>query len=261
MNVIEKQNIDFNNLTRYDCLVHTESELFYDDDYMYKMFRTDKNTKSIYLLRKKVKLESLCDGQLLDNVILPNSVIMHNGSLSGYRMKFVKNAIPIYDFISEDKSFDSFFELMYDVSLTLRNIHNDPRNIVVGDFSISNIIFDEYMNHYFVDFDSVGIGNLPVDRVPFSLERYARRCSINKYNINKNTDRLCLLFTTLFTVFDKSIEFVSMREYDKMIEQCQMLKYIRDIVLEIKKYNSIIPEIPYLDEMVISCKKKIKNIR
>ena len=228
---------------------------------MYKMFNEDAS--SFYLLRKKVKLEALSDGEPLDSAILPNKIIMDNKLLSGYIMNYIKNATPIFCFFSKNKNINAFFKLMNDVSLSLRNIHNDPRNIVIGDLSISNIIFDENMKHYFVDFDSVMIGKLNEDRVPFALERYARRCGLNKYNIDRSTDRLCLILATLFVVFNKSIEEVSMREYDEVSERIETLKNMREIVLEMKKYNALIPNFPYLDELispsVFQNKKKIKS--
>ena len=261
MNIIEKKDIDFDSLSKYECTVHTESNLFYDDNYMYKMFNEDASKS--YLLRKKVKLEALSDGTPLDSAILPIDIIMDNKVLSGYTMNYIKNATPIFKFNSKNNSINDFFRLMYGVSLSLRNIHNDPRNIVVGDLSISNIIFDENMKHYFSDFDSVMIGKLHEDRVPLALDRYARRCGLNRYDINKSTDRLCLILATLFVVFNKSIEEVSMREYDKTAEKVETIKNMRQIVVELKKHNAPVSDFPYLDELisdsVSQTKKKIKT--
>jgi len=259
MEVLQKKDINFNSLFVYESPANSESVLFYDDDYMYKMF---KDTNTTYLIRKKLKLEMLADGGSLDSAILADSAIMDVRKLSGYRMHNVSDGTPIFDFCSKNRNINAYLRLMYNVSKSLRNIHNDPRNVVIGDLSVSNIIFDENMKHYFVDFDSVMIGKLSADRIPFALERYARKCGINKYSINRDTDRLCLFLTFFFVVFRKSIEEVSMNEYDIMAEKIETLKEMRPIVVELKKYNSLMPNLPYLDEMISSnvfaAKKRVR---
>ena len=257
MNIIDKKDINFDKLSIYKCPANSESKLFYDKHNMYKMFN---DTNNIYLLRKKLKLEILSDGEKIDSAVLPDSIIMSDRSLSGYAMKRISDGVPIFDFTSKNRNVNLFLNMMNNVSLSLRNIHLDPRNIVIGDLSISNIIFDKNMKHYFIDFDSVMIDKIIADRVPYSLDRYAKRCGIYKYDINKNTDRLCLILSTLFILFSKSIEEVSKKEYDEKAEKIETLKNMREIVLEIKKYNNIIPELPYIDELIITNKKKIKTI-
>lgn len=261
MDIIQKKDIDFNSLLVYDSPANSESILFYDDDYMYKMF---KEKDDIHLLRKKLKLELLSLGGSIDSAILPESMIMDDKRLSGYKMQLINTATPIFDFCSKSRNVNDFLRLMYGVSLSLRNIHNDPRKIVVGDLSISNIIFDENMKHYFIDFDSVMIGKIPADRVPYSLERYARKCGISKYDVSKDTDKFCLFLSFFFVIFRKSIEEVSMREYDAVSEKVESLRNMREIVLEIKKYKYLLLNLPYLDEIISSNifinKRKIRAV-
>lgn len=261
MEILQKKDINFNNLFWYECPANSESNLFYDDDYMYKMFKEENRA---YLIRKKLKLEMLSDGGPMDNAVLANAMIMEYRMLSGYRMDKIVDGLPIFEFCTKSKNINDFLRLMYNVSLSLRNIHDDPRNIVIGDVSISNILFDKDMKHYFVDFDSVMVDKLPADRVPFALERYAKKCGLERYDINRSTDRLCLMLAFFFVVFRRSIEKVSMMEYDEAAEKVETLRNMREIVVEIKKYRTFLPDLPYLDEMVSSDvfqnKKRVKGV-
>lgn len=259
MEIIREEDIDFIKLKRLYCKVNSESIIFYNKTKLYKMFKELSNWQ---LRRKKTKIELLHDGGELKDVVMPKEQIVNGIYLSGYTMDNIKNSIPIFDFTSRSKSINEFLNLIYRVSLSLRTIHNDPRNIVVGDLSFSNIIIDENMKHYFVDFDSCMIDKIPMDRIPAILDDYTKKRNIRLREINQDTDKFCLMLSTLYTIFRKDIDHVTMTEFDEKAERVNTLKNMREIVLDIKKNGNKIPNVPYIDEVIakstLSTKKRIK---
>lgn len=257
MEIIRERDIDFSNLKKLKCDVNSESRLYYDEDTIYKMF---KNLSFKHLRRKQKKIELLSDGAVLNSVVMPNQQILKGFVLSGYTMDYINDSLPLFEFTRRSQNVYVFLQLVRRLSLSLKEIHNDPRNIIVGDLSFSNIIFDDDFKHYFVDFDSCMIDGISSDRICFLLSDYINKRGKYRIDINENTDRLSLILCTLYTIFLKQIDEISMYDFDMVADKVEMLKNMRNIVLEIKKYGKIIPDVPYLDEIIpiTKIKKQIK---
>lgn len=269
MNFIQGNQIDFNSLSKINCDYNTEAILYRVDDSFYKFYR---NIHSEKVKRKAFKLLILNEGITLKNVIVPDTLIVNKELLLGCRMDYIDYSLPLFKFTNISSSVNKFLKLVYDVSLSLREIHSDSRDIVVGDLNFNNIIFDSEFNHYFVDFDSSMVDGIASDRIPSMLHLYVKNNGIYKYDINRETDRLCMILNTLYMIFSKRIDFVTMDEYDEKAEKLETLKNMRGIVLKIKNSGGKIPVVPYLDELISSndftpkttVKKinvKVKNIR
>lgn len=248
--------MDFKRLYRLKCRANSESNLYYDGENLYKIF---KGLVPWQLRRKEIKIEMLGDGAKIDNVILPESKIVNGSLISGYSMRYVKESLILFEFAKRGKNINDFLRIVYEVSLTLRKIHNDPRNIVVGDLSFSNIIFDKNFNHYFVDLDGCTIGDIPSERLCFLLWDYVRYRGMYRFDVDKNSDAFSLMLCTLHTIFGVGVDNISMYDYDFVSERVETLKNMRDFVIEMKKRNNFIPEVPYMDEVIkIPSKKKIR---
>lgn len=257
MNIINKEDIDFRKLIKLKCRANNESRLYHNDDELYKIY---KGLLRNELRRKNKKIELLSDGANIDNVILPKDKIMSENILSGYSMDYVKGSLILFEFAKRSKNVNDFLRVIYEVSLTLRKIHNDPRNIVVGDLSFSNIIFDKEFNHYFVDFDSVKIDDIPSDTISFLMDDYTKIRGMYRFKVSKETDIFSLMLCTLHTIFGEEIDKISMYDYDLVAERVETLKNIRNIVIEMKKYNRYIPEVPYMDDIIkLPSKQRIKT--
>ena len=269
MNFIQGNQIDFNSLSRFNCGYNTEAILYRDDNNFYKFYR---NIHSEKVKRKFFKLLILNDGVPLKNVIVPDTLIVNKELLLGCRMDYIEYSLPLFRFTSVSDSVNKFLNMIYDVSFTLREIHVDSRNIVVGDLNFNNIIFDSDFNHYFVDFDGSMVDGIGADRIPSMFHLYLKNHGIYKYDINRDTDKLCMMLNTLYMIFSKRIDLVTMDEYDEKAERLETLRNMREFVLKIKRCNNRIPVVPYLDELISSndfatrnkIKKvnvKVKNIR
>lgn len=256
MEIIRERDIDFHSLKKFKCKTNSESNLFYDDNFLYKIYRRSMLGVAE---RKEKKIKILNDGNKLDNVIIPDKMILRRNFMSGCGMDYINNATVLFDFSTKNRSIDDFFKMIFEISLSLRKIHNDPRNIVIGDLSFSNIIFDENMRHYFIDFDSCMVGKLQADMISFLLYDYNKERSYFGYNVDCNTDRLCLVLNTLYTIFHKNIDELTMDEFDEKAEKVMVLRGMRELVLEIKRKMKI-AEVPYIDEFIPKKEIKVKQI-
>lgn len=256
MDIIRKADINFNNLKKLKCRANSESDLYTDGESLYKMF---KRMTSEELRRKERKIELLADGDKIENIIFPERKIVNGNLISGYSMDYVKDSLILFEFAKKSKRINDFLRVIYDVSLTLRKIHNDPRNIVVGDLSFSNVIFDKDFNHYFVDFDGTMIGNIPSERISFLLNDYTVLRGLYRFSVDKNSDIFSLMLCTLHTIFGIEIDKISMYDYDFVAEKNETLRNMREYVIEMKKKNNYIPSVPYMDEIIkLPSKKKVK---
>lgn len=253
MEILDIRDIDFSKLTIVDNVFSSESSLYYDDTLFYKLFDNLSN-----ISRKKEKLLLLNDGNSIDNVVIPNILINNRNILYGCAMNNIIDSLALVKY----RNSDIYSYLLYNVSVTLKNIHNDPRNIVIGDFHFNNIIIDKNNNHYFIDIDSCKIDRLLQDRTPSSLIRYLKNRGYFNTDVNTKTDKLCMFLSIINSLFSKDIDSISMEEYDKKSDELLMLRKIREYILEIKNNSKSIPDVPYLCD-VVSCnelKSKIKKL-
>ena len=258
---IDLENIDLRKLHQINSKQHLESNLFHNQEHIYKIFKD----LSIYqTMKKQRKIELLKDGENLENVIMPKDELFYQNEFIGYTMEYIKNSIPLFDFNKRSKDISLFLKILLIVSKSLEKIHQDPRNILVGDLNFDNIIIDKDFNPYFVDFDSCKIKGLENEAIPAILGSYLLNRNIIKVDTTKNTDKFSLLLCTLYMIFKKHIDVVSIYQYDQKSEKIETLKNIREFILEMKK-NEKVPEVPYLHEIIspidIHSKKTITHIK
>lgn len=241
MHVLDINTLNFNKLNILNCNDATEGDLYYDKEVLYKMF-----INSINVQRKKRKLMALNDGFLIPNVVIPDTLLIDNYRTVGCGMPYIDNSISFRKY----RNSNSFIMLLYLISLSLKNIHNDPRNILIGDLHFNNIIIDQNLNHYFIDMDSCMIDGIRSDRIPHLLTFYVNFRNNFKFDISRETDRLCMYLATIEAIFGYDIDGLSMYEYDEKAEQIYTLKNMRKFILQIKNNAAGIPNIPYLDELI-----------
>jgi len=242
MKILDINDIDYEKLDILDVL-STESTIYFDDELIYKFY---DNLPLATLERKRKKLFLLNEGEEIPDAIIPNILIKNKNILIASGMKRIINGNSLIKY----KNTDIFILLLYVISLSLKKIHNDPRNIAVGDLHFNNILIDDKGKHYFIDFDSCAINGIIQDRLPRSLKQYALNRGDFDFEVSHKTDKLCMLLSFVNSLFGKEIDTFSLYEYDKKAEQVQTLKNLREIFLNIKKNNIGIPNVPYLDEFI-----------
>jgi len=255
MENLDVRDIDFSKLEILDVL-SSEGTLYYDDKLFYKFYDQIINIKD-----KEQKLMLLNDNPHNLNAVIPHILIKNKNLTTGCAMNYIKDD---YSLISYKKR-DNYIPLLYEVSESLMEIHNDPRNIVVGDLHFNNILVDKDKKHYFIDFDSCMVGNIKEDRLPNSLLSYIKSLGGFDFDVNSNTDRFCMILSFINSMFDKFILGLSMYDYDEKAEQIYTLKNLRKYVIDIQKAINNIPYVPYLHEVIsekeMSYVKKNRNIK
>lgn len=255
MKIIDVGEIDFYYLEMLDVL-SSEGTLYFDNKLFYKFYDNIKNIRN-----KERKLMLLNDGPSNLNAVIPHILIKNKHLIYGCAMKYIKDGISLIEY----KKSDDYISLIYDASLSLKEIHNDPRNIAVGDLHFNNILVDKDKKHYFVDFDSCMIDGIPQDRLPRSLMTYIENGRGFCFEANDDTDRLCMILSLVRSLFDTDIDNVDMNIYDEKAEKINTLKNLREYVVGIRNNAYGIPSLPYLHEIIsesdFSGVKKIRNIK
>lgn len=241
MEILDIKNIDFNKLEFFSDVNSTESSLYFAEELFYKLYDGFLLPKT-----KEKKLLLLNDGEKIPGVVIPNILIKNDTLLCGCAMPYIKNAHSIIKYRQSIK----FIMLLYAVSLSLKKIHNDPRNIVVGDLHFNNILIDNKSRHYFVDFDSCMIDDIPQDRLPKCFIEYVNNRGKFKFNVSSRTDKLCMFLSTINALFGKKIDDLSIKEYDIKAERISTLRNMRSYFLELKKNSTTIPDLPYLSDLI-----------
>lgn len=248
MNCIQKRDIDFSKLSELSCAYHSESNLYHDEQLVYKMF--DLTFRELCVKEKNLRL--LQENKQLEqfHVLLPKKIIYNGRKLSGYMMDYIKDGIPLFDFSLSNLNVLDFLGMVKQASEYTRGIHQSGLNIVIGDLSFDNIIFDKDYQVYFCDFDSCVIMGDSTMMISSLLATYLKNHHIS-LKLSKDTDKLCLILCTLYVLFPgKSIDSISMEEYDTLSTRIEFLQNIREYILNLKETNGSLPSIPYIDECI-----------
>lgn len=246
MGRINLANIDLSKLPQINSSPHLESDLYHDEEIVYKIF---KNFDEYIITKKQRKIELLRDGNELPNVIMPIDDLYFDETFFGYTMKYIINSISLYDFNKVSKDIKLFLQILLKISKSIEEIHHDPRDIAIGDLNFDNIILDNSFNPYITDSDSFKIAGLLNETNPAIIDSYIKNRGISNIDINQNTDKLSLILWTIYMIFKKHIDEISMYEFDKKAEYLETLRNMRTLILEMKKYRKI-PNTPYLHELI-----------
>jgi tRNA A-37 threonylcarbamoyl transferase component Bud32 len=256
--IMEKVVMDDSLRTRLIKLnpdVHTESDIYCDFSYVYKIFVNYLNYKKKayleYLKRKRQKIELLSGIQKLPNVVLPKQLVFDgDDNFLGLSMDFILNSKTLNKFFS-DEEFSLFVKLLLNVSTDMKKIHRRNEGLVFGDFTFSNILVDENLKHYFIDFDSVGVLNLPCERISPQLGDYSDYKG-KRIKIDKNSDRISFILSFFEYVFSKKFFDISLYDFDEKTEKISILRDFRNIFVELLREDSKIPQVPYFHEVLYS---------
>lgn len=252
MNQIYLENIDLSKLNPVDGTKHKESTLFRDKTTVYKIFDDLYESERQC---KQTKIELLANGKTLPITVMPRDVLVYgflNNRFEGYTMDYIMKSQTLYKAFLNREDIQLLFQILNIISTSLEEIHQDPRNIVISDLHATNIIVDRNLNPYIVDIDSCKIDGIKNEVIPISLKYYLSNrnlySSTDSVETTANTDRLCLLMTTLGLIFNTHLDRISIYEYDEKAEKIDILKNIRELILNIKN-SSTIPTVPYFHEL------------
>lgn len=223
----------------------TESIVFLDEEnnQIYKFFRS--YLCSFEILLKRIKLDILQEKREISEIVIPDAMIM-NKSIIGTRESYIEG-LDLVDIKSKYQDAKTILDILLNVSKSIYNIHQNE--IVISDLNFGNIRIDNDDNPRFLDILSAEIDNIPSNTISLVLNKYYK-INNQKDIINKNGDKISFMLLIFNLIFDKNMFNISSYEYDKMKEKISFLHNIEDIFYLLTKKQDVIPEIPYLHELV-----------
>ena len=242
-------NKSLSDLKSYNYGYHSEGNLFYCKNRMYKIFKKDNER---IIENKQNKIDCLLTQNKLENVVMPDKKIYRKGKFIGYEMEYMTDMVPLYDLYVFRKNLGEIINLFYRISLALRDIHNDDRNIIVSDLNDANIIIDRNLDFRIVDFDSAQIGKYAADTIYKKVYTYYLKRKGLNFVLSKNMDKLSLIFVFLSLIGIRDIDDINIEEYDNLFLKGKTLENLRDIILDLKDVQTVLNELPYFDELVFT---------
>lgn len=140
--------------------------------------------------RKKYKLERLASRKISHIIVPPKALVNIEGEFSGYLMPKISNAMHIDSIRDYEKLLLVYTKLFKDVEY----LHK--KNVVIGDLKPSNILVDYKYHTNFIDVDSMGIDEYPIDHADYRsheaklLPNYQNKFAVNS---RENMDNYLLL--------------------------------------------------------------------
>lgn len=261
MEKYKRSDIDIYSMERLS-VSSREGILYKDGDELYKIFEfLDEDALKIKL-DKLIALDKfpVPGGIKTQKLLFRTDGCSKREKMVCYSRKYIEGKT-LSEFFKEYKTKDILLALKIvgEVSKTLEMIHNDPRNIVIGDLQFRNILIDEYLKHYFIDLDSCMIEGIPTFCYPSHFGVYAKNRNI-KGNLcqylSKETDKICLILSLFRALFNEHLDNISLYDYDKKTEQINILKNLKEIFLILQNKEIFIPNIPYIHEIADKTYKK-----
>lgn len=245
MEKIELRDIDISHLSKFRNQ-GTKSTMYENGDICIKildgLYQNERNT----IYKKLLEM----DGLVLDDVLLPKSLIVENGLLVGYTMENFKDSISILDYFLKTRFVNckEFLSVMKKCSLILRKIH--VNDIVCQDLSFDNILIDSQGNIKYSDIDSCSYKDYSSPYMSDLLKRFVIDYRKDKLcYVSKNMDRISFMLSFYIIVYLKELQKLSKRKYHALSDNIQTLENCREYANALLSERTL-PEIPYIDELI-----------
>lgn len=215
-----KKEID--NLLVFDKGGYEGKILLYNNELVLKQF--EKYLDGIIdFERKKYKLERLVERKLSRIIVEPKALVNIEGEFSGYLMPKISNAMHIDSIRDYQKLLTVYSKLFKD----LEYLHS--KNVTVGDLKPANILVDYKYQTKFIDVDSMGIDEYPIDHAEYRsheaklLPNYQQKFEVNsRQNIDKYLLLACFINSLSpenYPLMGKLVNSKLSLEYKKLLLQ------------------------------------------
>lgn len=248
MKYIDRKNVNLKNATRITNNTF-ESNIYVKNKKAYKMYKKYRFYKEMWRLTEKVPKILLLEDATAKQLVKPDAIILKRGQISGIRMNYIDNLGTLYNFSRVFNDLSKFLIVSKSASIGLKEIHADPVEIVVNDLSFYNILFDEFLNTYYVDVDSFEIGPYIATSVSEHFFDYCNARNVSTYPACATNDRFQFMYEFLSTIFGMSIECVTPYQYDSLAERVETLKNMSLCFKKIKKSERV-PNLPYVSDLI-----------
>ena len=242
---IKLSDINLDELEKYQ-VQGTKSTMYHNGEQCIKILDKLYPDEKEILYKKLLEM----DGIVLDGVLMPKDLIVHNGQLAGFTMDNFKNSVNILDYLTTTRFIDckDIFKVVKEASLILKKIHES--GIICQDLSFDNILIDANGNIKYSDIDGCAFKDYKSPFVSVLLKRFLIDYRKDKLcYVSKNTDRISFMLSFYLVMYLQELQKLSKKKYHSLSDNISTLENCREYANMLLGYRTL-PEIPYLDELI-----------
>ena len=244
MEEIKYKEIDLSTLQKLQRQ-GTKSTIYTDGVICYKFLDGLYSTEKRDLYKKFLDMEEI----KINDVLLPQNLIIEDGQLKGYTMPYFANSIPMSDkFLKRYFNCNELLIYVEKASKILRNIHNN--GIICQDLSFENILVDDDGNIVFCDIDGCTYREHTSPFISWLLNNFLIDYRHSELVINEDLDKLSMILSFYLTMYGELLQKITRRQYHTLSDNIQTLENLRDIANMLVDKSCLIRDIPYLDEAI-----------
>lgn len=196
-----------------------------------------------------------------DKIVLSKKHIFNHTEYQtvGNTMEYIDNAIPFYRLKEYNKDEQVYINMCINISKTLKEVHES--GILLPDFNFSNILVNKNLEYYFSDFDSASLDGA-IGAISSLSAYYLRKKGIFiPDKAIEEYDKISLIMQFAGILLEDNILSVKEYNYDKKIEEHDVLKDVKKVVFDIKSSEGIIRNVPYLHEIIEGKEKNCQKLQ
>lgn len=240
----------------------TKSTVFTDGNLCYKLLDGLYTSEKKDLCRKFLDM----DGIKIDNVLLPEDLIIENGILQGYTMKYFKDSMQLSDkFLKRYFNCKELFDYVYKASRILRNIHSN--GIICQDLSFENILVDNEGNIAFCDIDGCSYKENYSPFISILFKEFLIDWRKSKIYRKEDIDNVSMILSLYLLMYGQVLQKITKKQYRILSDKIHTLENLRQFANILVDKNRDIENMPYLDEVIDSTddyeidRKKVLSLR
>lgn len=223
----------------------TKSTIYTDGDLCYKFLDGLYPNEKIDLYKKFLDM----DGIKIYNVLFPKHLIVENGNLKGYTMKYFANSVPLSDkFLRRYFNCNEIFNYVEKASRILRNIHSN--GIVWQDLSFENILVDDRGNVVFCDIDSCTYKEYSSPFFSILFKEFLIDYRKSEVSTKEDIDKVSMILSFYLTMYGELLQRITRKQYHILSDNINTLENLRGIANILIDKSCPIKDIPYLDEVI-----------
>lgn len=245
MQKIKIQDINFELLTKLSKQ-GSKSTIYKNNKDCIKILDKLKKEEKASLYEKLIAMNDL----KINNVILPETLIMDNDQLIGYIMEYFENSLTLnnkyikYRFVN----CQNIFTDVINASKILKEIHKE--NILCQDLSFDNILVNKDGIIKFCDLDGCCYNEYNSPFISLLLKRFLIDYRKENIYLNKNLDKLSMILSFYYLLYLKEIQKLSNKKYKSLSNNINTLEILAPTIKDLLDRNKSLIELPYLDEII-----------
>lgn len=223
----------------------SQSTIYTDGDICYKFLDGLYPNEKKELYKKFLDM----DGIKINNVLLPEDLIIEDGILKGYTMRYFENSIPLSDkFLKRYFNCNELLIYVEKSSRILRDIHSN--GIGCQDLSFENILIDNKGNIAFCDIDGCVYKEHHSPFVSILFKEFLVDYRKSRVSSVEDVDKISMILSFYLTLYGEVLQRITKRQYRTLSDNMHTLENLREIANILVDKKTPIQDIPYLDEVI-----------